>query len=242
MTKLSKVTTAILGVCIAACAAGFVLLGAFDIAGEGIILSALALVFVMIENNAARSGQKPKPGNAAGALVIAGVTMLITLTTPPFISSSAKWRYSMQRAYIDRFKNVKAPEEFPDFINDVESGYKFEYFPALMQASGYYSVTFTASPETAADYAGRFAPMAKYTVPLNEFISDGSYMVEDFTPRENSTDDGSLAVFVSDGMRSGCSDSAKVYVLEAALNRNHPHSTAVIVDTETGKIQLSRLG
>ncbi len=242
MTKLSKVTMAILGVGIAACAAGFLLIGALDIAGEGIILSVLTLIFVTIEKNAARSGRKSKPGNAAGALIIAAGTLLITFTTPPFISSSAKWKYPMQRAYIGHFQNVKEPEEFPDFLADVESGYEFEYMPAIMQGSGYYSVTFTASPETAADYANRFAPQARYTVPLKEFIENGTYTVEDFTPRENSTDDGTLDVLVSEGMRSGCSDSAQIYVLYAALNRNHPHSTAVIVDTETGKIQLSQLG
>ena len=51
-----------------------------------------------------------------------------------------------------------------------------------------------------------------------------------------------LDVYVSESMKNGCSDKAQIYVLSAVLNFNHPHSSAVIVDTETGKVQLSQVG
>ena len=85
-----------------------------------------------------------------------------------------------------------------------------------MQGTGHYSVTYRTSPERAAAYAEEYATKAKYTVPLSEY--EVGYKVEDFTPRENSYDDGTLDVFISEIMRGGASDSAQIYVLCAALN------------------------
>ena len=37
-------------------------------------------------------------------------------------------------------------------------------------------------------------------------------------------------------------DSTKVYILESAFHRNHPHTSAVIIDSRNNRVQFSRLG
>ena len=240
MTKLAKITLILLTACIAACVAGGVLLPAYNVCFEAAILAVPTAVLFLQTKKADRSGTKVTSGKPACALLIAAFTILLTFTTPPFFSSRSLWKYPMQRAYIACFRNVRAPAEFPDKPEEVSGDYEFEYMPSVMQGTGHYSVTYRTSPERAAAYAEEDAPKAKYTVPLSEY--EVGYKVEDFTPRENSYDDGTLDVFISEIMREGASDSAQIYVLYAALNWNHPHSTAVIVDTETGLVQFSRLG
>lgn len=240
MTRLAKISLILLTACIVACLTGGVLLPAYNVCFEAAILAVPTLVLFLQTKKADRSGTKVRPGNPVGALLIAAFTIMLTFTTPPFFSSRSLWKYPMQRAYIACFRNVKAPAEFPDKPEEVLGDYEFEYMPSVMQGTGHYSVTYRTSPERAAAYAGEYAPKARYTIPLSEY--DYGYKVEDFTPRENSYDDGSLDVFISEVMRGGASDSAQIYVLDAVLNWNHPHSTAVIVDTETGLVQFSRLG
>ena len=240
MTRLAKVTLILITVCIIVCIAAGVLLSAYNISFEAVILAVPAATLFLQTKAADKKGEKVTCGNPVGALLIAGITMLLTVSTPPFISSRSAWKYPMQKAYIGHFRNVKAPEEFPETLEEVLGDYAFGYMPSIMQGTGYFSVTYRTAPERAAAYAAEYAPKARYTIPLSEY--DIGYKVEDFTPREDSYDDGSLDVSISDIMRGGASESAQIYVLDAVLNPNHPHSTAVIVDTETGLVQFSQLG
>ncbi|MCR5121538.1 MAG: hypothetical protein K6B74_03860 [Ruminococcus sp.] len=242
MTKSAKITLIILVVCIAVCIAGGIVLSAADVGFEAVILAVPAAVLFLQTKKADKNGAKVTWGNPVGALIIAAFTLLLTFGTPPFINSRMKWQYPIQQKYISRFHNVKAPEYFPTSLEEVLGDYEFGYMPSIMQGTGYFSVTYKTTPERAAACAAEYAPQAKYTIPLKEYIEMGGYKVEDFTPRENSCDDGTLDVYISGKMREGGSESAQIYVLYAVLNWNHPHSTAVIVDTETGLVQFSQLG
>ncbi len=253
MTKLAKITLIILSAGIVACIAGVIMISAVTIQFEAVILTGLTFIFYLMIRGAAKKGEKLKPDNSAVILLIAGLTLLVTFLTPAGITSRMKWQYPFQQRYISRFRNVKPSEYFPARLGEVLGDYKFEYVPSVMQGIGHYSVTYRTTPEQAAACAAEYAPKARYTIPLKEYIENGGYTVEDFTPRENSYDDGTLDVYISEKMRGGSdffddtssgggSDSTQIYVLNAVLNWNHPHSTAVIVDTETGLVQFSQLG
>lgn len=200
-------------------------------------VTAVFCLFVAFVGNF--NDQKPDRRKDAPAVRI--ICMLIVVgilfTMPPLtITSTGIWQYPFQRAYVGIYQNVKEPDWFPDFSKDVESDYHFDYLPGIMQGTGHYSVEFVTSPERAAAYASRYAEEAQYTIPLRSIYSS-SYRFPD--------SDKEINLYLSSDLWVGYWNSesnAQVYVLDAVMNPNHPHSSAIIIDTATGKIQLSELG
>lgn len=161
------------------------------------------------------------------AFLIAEAFIIGTL---PFLSSSSLWRYPIQRGYIGLYSNTGEPEAFPDFIADVESGYRFDYMPSILQGAGHYSVCFVTSPEKAAGYAERYSQTAQFVIPL-----------EDYNDRYTISDTEEIVVYVDNEFRAEPS-GAQIYVCETNLSFNHPHTFAVIVDVDKGMVQLSQEG
>lgn len=158
------------------------------------------------------------------------------------IHSRLKWQYPFQKIYTGFYHNVKEPEWFPDFWNDVQSDYSFDYIPSLMQGTGHYSVCFITSPQTAAEYENKFASQSQYIIPFDEYTNTSGWY---YPIGEDKDDSGNNVLDVYWNMnfwKSGEEPTAQIYVLDAVLNYNHPHSSAVIIDKESGRIQLSRLG
>ena len=151
-------------------------------------------------------------------------------STPPFLSSESLWRYPVQREYIGLYRNIKEPQAFPDFRLDVESDYRFEYLPSILQGAGHYSVCFVTSPEKASEYAERFSETAQYVISLDGY--DGRYSV---------SDSEEIVAYIDRKFWSVPS-GAQIYVCETNLSFNHPHTFAVIVDKDRGMIQLSQEG
>ncbi|MCH5194668.1 MAG: hypothetical protein J1F11_11960 [Oscillospiraceae bacterium] len=157
------------------------------------------------------------------------------------IRSRMIWQYPFQKFYTGLYQNVKEPDWFPDFRDDVQSDYYFEYIPSLMQGTGHYSVCFITSPETAAEYENKFASQAQYIIPFEEYAAAS----DRYTIGDEKDDSGNNALDVyweKIFWRNGAEPATQIYVLDAVLNFNHPHSSAVIIDRERGRIQLSRLG
>lgn len=164
-------------------------------------------------------------------IVMLLVVGFLFLMPPLTITSAGIWQYPFQRAYVRLYQNVKE-DWFPDFFKDVESDYYFDYMPSIMQGTGHYSVEFVTSPERAAAYASRYAEEAWKVIPLAGYSGSGARY----------PDEGKITVYLNDAFWEGSSPAATIYVLDAVTDPNHPHSSAVIVDTATGKIQFSRLG
>ena len=209
-------------------AAAFVLTGIWAFG----ILAALALGFGLFRHLNAKSAPQPddaqpvpltkrKVGCAVPVFLAAA---LFLLCTPPMVlESGALWRYPFQRAVIGMYRNVKEPEWFPDFRKDVERDYHFRYLPGIMQGTGYYDVRFVTSPERAAAYLEQFTADAAETMPLAECSPDADTLRID-------------TAFFGENSR------ATVCILDTNRNENHPHSSAVIVDPDTGKIEFSKYG
>ena len=235
MNKASKAFLTVWKVIAALCGVMFLLTFAIPFAAFAVIIT----IAVAVLSGTAKADPNMAAKQIKSVSAVLAVMLLIGFSMPPIgISSPFKWQYPIQRFYTGLYHNEKEPDYFGDFLGDVQSDYKFEYLPSIMQGTGYYSVTFTTSPERAAEYAAEFAPKAQYTISLAEYIDSDIYYIGERDPAMKNV----LDVYVSESMKNGCSDKAKIYVLSAVLNFNHPHSSAVIVDTETGKVQLSQLG
>lgn len=166
-------------------------------------------------------------------IIVMLLVLLIDFSMPPLsMQSSAKWQYRFQRLYAGCYHNSKEPEWFPDFLDDIESDYHFSYSPSVMQGTGWFTVRFQTSPERAAAYAAQFADGARYTIPVSEY--GDRYII-------NAEKDEILYVQLDTAFWKDDPD-AQIYVLDAVLNWNHPHSSAVIVDTKSGKIEFSQYG
>lgn len=195
------------------------------------VVSAAALIFAV-------SAKKSPDAKVLSYIVgMAGVTLFFSfiLSMPSLsINSRADWKYPFQRFYVGCYQNVKEPEWFPDFLEDVRGDYSFSYMPSLMQGSGFYRVYFTALPETVSEYEKEFSPKAQYTIPVSEFMYGDSYTVYD----KNGNDKGKIYISLPEEF----GESATVYVIDTNLDWNHHHTSAVIVDPQQGKIGLIQEG
>ena len=93
-----------------------------------------------------------------------------------------------------------------------------------MQGAGYYDIRFVSSPE----FASRNA--SKYSVDIDE---------ANIIPLAE-CDLDALVLRVDEDFFAGT--SAVVYVLNTNKDWNHPQSSAVIIDTDSGKIEFSQYG
>lgn len=159
----------------------------------------------------------------------------------PGIKSKSAWKYDFQRKYIEFYNHnalANMPDEFPDEMTD----YRLDYMPSVLQGTGHSSVRFKASQDVIKAYEEEYSAKAIYTYPLSVF-QDGSIDVEQISPKADIgiQDDKSLLVYRDTDFWSE-STSATVYVTSATHNWNHPHSTAVIIDSEKNMIEFAQLG
>lgn len=207
-----------------------------------LIAATLILIIAMVGNKSDKNDLQNRIKNIIGRILALIIILFFMFSIPSImISSSALWKYPFQSFYIGLYQNVKEPEWFPDFRKDVQSDYSFEYIPSIMQGTGHYSVCLVTSPETAAEYEKKFASQARYIIPFDEYSSREGW----YTIGEDKDDSGNNVLNVywdMDFWKKGEEPNAQIYVLDAVLNWNHPHSSAVIIDTESGRVQLSRLG
>ena len=112
-----------------------------------------AAVMFFLDRRAKQTGIAVKNGFMMLVSLFAFFNILLCSISPWVVHSEYKWQYPFQKAYIGLYQNIKEPEFFPDFMNDVRSGYEFDYLPSIMQGAGHYSVTFVTTPERAAEVA-----------------------------------------------------------------------------------------
>lgn len=156
-------------------------------------------------------------------------------------SSDTPWKYNFQKLYVifrNNYEFKVAPEKLPDDIND----YSMEYLPSIMQGTGHSSVRFKASQDVIKAYEEEYSAKAIYTYPLSVF-DEGHITVEKVSPKAaiGMTDDKSLFIYRDTDFWEG-NTTATVYVISATHNWNHPHSTAVIIDSEKNMIEFAQLG
>ena len=188
-----------------------------------------------------------------GFLPVAGKTILAVADTflligmcflyliPPFIfNSHSLWKYPLQKAYINCYQNIHEPDYFPDFSRDVVSDYTFNYAPSMMQGAGNYCVSFVTTPEKAGEYEKIYSAQAEYSFPLTE-LHHHSYELDSENFKSISVAVGSL--WEESSFEEYVAEiHTNVYILSTNADWNHPHTSAVIVDAQSGRIEFSQLG
>ena len=153
------------------------------------------------------------------------------LMPPISMESGALWKYPIHRTILGIYKNVQPPALFPDFTDDVISDYHFSYLPSLMQGTGHYSVRFVTDQERLDSYLDGFLEHMDTACLLSD--------IDGFTLPVS--DAAAYTIWYDREFFADCPD-AGVIICESGTDPNHPHSTAIILDRATGRVQLSRLG
>lgn len=206
------------------CAVGGILTGAFRF-WAGMVISAVFLIAAV-----GRKDKGRKKASAGGAL--ANVLLILFLNSvPPSFDSGVQWRYPFQRGLIGVYQNIHEPEYFPDIAELDCVEFRFFYIPAFMQGDGVYCVDVTLSDSDTALMREKYSAMAKAGFPQNEEMSE-----EDKKQFVDPYGEGKLTIHIPEGV----SDNAEVYVIDAVLSSNHPHSSAVIIDGD--RVIFSQLG
>ena len=169
------------------------------------------------------------------------VTIMMMSVMIAGVHSDSPWRYNLQLDYVKDYKSHAfkvAPEKIPADISD----YGFHFVATLGQGAGHSSVRFKASQDVIKAYEEEYSAKAIYTYPLSVF-DEGHITVEKVSPKAaiGMTDDKSLFIYRDTDFWAE-STSATVYVTSATHNWNHPHSTAVIIDSEKNMIEFAQLG
>jgi hypothetical protein len=124
-----------------------------------------------------------------------------------------------------------------------------------MQGTGHITVSFTADGDYVKQVEEQFSAQAQASFPLiactDENACYNAYIMRD--GRENALKNTLANDFVSPvpentnlyvdpSFNRFFSDNAVVYMLTDNRDQNHPHSSAVIVDTGTGAVEFSKYG
>ena len=242
------------GILLLAGVAGFVLTGA---AKFGFAVIAVGLWLGISVNKLVK--KNPSDGKkTAGRIIVAVIITALGLSTPPInIHSENSWQLPFQKAYIGFYKNVRFPDFFPDTkeVEEHRDFYRMEYSPSIMQGTGFVTVSFTCDKEYAAEVAERFSGRAAAEFPLLAYTDSNRYYHNYLT--EGGTEEMLKKMEANDFVDpvpedtnlhhdimfdKYFSESAVVYMLDDNRNFNHPHSSAVIVDTEAGAVEFVKYG
>ncbi|MBO4637678.1 MAG: hypothetical protein J5685_11090 [Clostridiales bacterium] len=174
---------------------------------------ALALLFLLwggIRYLFAKKGKYPKLLTEQTILSTI-ITILLSLyigLSSAFIISPLKYQYPLQIRYESHFNHPG--EQFPAKLPKGASDYRFEAVPTILQGQGYVVVSFHAPSDFISSERARFCSSAIRTFKLGERYN-------------NEVDLPYSEVFEEH-------PDADVYVVQAAIDQNHPHSEAVIID------------
>lgn len=187
---------------------------------------------------------KKKPAWKRTLKIIIAAALVIGIMTsfPPITLHTTSLKlYPYFKGYAERYHNIHQPDWYPDFKGDVQSDFRFDYIPSIMQGTGHWTVRFSTSPETAAGYAEQFGG-ARYEFDLSQYDDSVNVSVEDLGYDAPPEGEDIITIDFDRDFWKGHEDTARVYVIDAVLNWNHPHSSAVIVDEAAGMVELSQLG
>ena len=224
------------------------------------------LIFLWIFRIAEQKKQpdvQPQPDEAAKnplkrkvparIIIFLAALLILFLPAPISLHSTMLWKYPFQRAYLNVYHNIQVPAWYPEFRGDVVSDYTMDYLASIMQGTGHFSVRFMTTPERASELERQFASTALYADAMPELSAESSFFSlavpeeqwSSFSVPKPELWDGNVEIYAdgsfwnAEGKKS---PNATVYVLDAKCNWNHPASSAVIIDRETGAVQLSQFG
>ena len=213
---------------------GFILTNAIAM----IFVAWLGFIFGALEYTKTKNkSSRPYFIAAAVLSVLPSLYFAIFLMVPVVFSSGMVWKYPFQRAYIGLYQNVDEPDWFPNFLGDVRGDYLFTYMPSIMQGDGFYDVRFKTTPQKAQNYIYQFEPRAEYV-----FRIDNGNIGETVSGELELKESETLTVRINREFWEKCGPNTKAYVLFDNFNWNHPHSAVVVVDPDSGKIQMSENG
>lgn len=214
-------------------AALFLIVALFFLMFRFFLLTGLCLFFAFWMRQKDLAFSDKSALTATGMCVIILLTIFTFLIPPIALETHVLWKYPIFQAYTDLYGNVRKPSWVPDFENDVRSDFTFNWVVSSFQGYGHWSVGFITDKEIAQRYDEKYKKAAIYTVPLNEIDSYTGFSIG-FDRRAH--------VEYNNSFWKNSSNNATVYILYSSYDEIHPFTKAVIVDPDTGMVELIECG
>ncbi len=200
-----------------------------------LLIAALVLGFggLLLDRHLAKKGKNLKKSMNARIIVLI-MCMIPVLAVPPLtVESRFRWQYPFQKYIINRYRNIREPDWFPEIDSDaVDSGYRFSYLPSIMQGTGHYSIAFNTTAEQMEQYAEEYGQKTNAVNMLGDCRNAGADALDSDIP----------SLWLDPQIKMDAPDDTYVLVLDAQYNFNHPHTSAIIMDMEHKRIQFLQLG
>lgn len=202
-----------------------------------------AIIRVKMKKAAAESVQE----NIKRIMICLLAAALSQTIAPIFVGAGGAWRYPVIKGYVDSYNTTDIPEWLPDRIPSGAEDYRLEYMPSIMQGNGNFSVRFKCSGEELGKLESLGKEKARYILPLTDYIESGdSINVSGYAVSpayEITSDDEMLQGTLSDvrydrDFWQGYEDDAVMYVVFSSLNTRKAHSEVIIINMESGMVQL----
>lgn len=175
------------------------------------------------------------------------ITAFSQLTAPFYVSTAGAWRYPIVKEYVKFYNTTDIPDWLPDRIPGGAKDYDISYLPSVMQGNGHFSVRFTCDEAELDKLESMGREMARYILPLTDYIEGGdSIYVGGYATSpayEITGDDEMIRGQLSDvrydrDFWQGYEDETMMYVVYSSLNTHKAHSEVIIVNRESGMVQL----
>ena len=212
---------------------GFILTGMY----RYLLLTGIALVLgfggILYDRAAAKKGKDLRKTVRTRVILLIACIVPVLAFPPLVVESPFRWQYPFQKYIINMYRNIREPEWFPEISSGmIESGYHFSYTPSIMQGTGHYSIAFNTTPEQMTEFLGEYRAeggITKSVLPLSECIGGGN-------------SDSIPTLWLDEEIRKNVSEKAWVCVVDAVYDWNHPHTSAIILDSENNRVQFLQLG
>lgn len=249
--RLFIVTMIVSGVIAVLCFVASFLLACIKIQTMGILSIFIIAWEIMVYRSYMKKGGEKLPAKLMALMAIQVLMLYIFMFFAPVgLCSEKAWQYNLQRLYVGMYPYIDGAHWIPAVEDEVQGDFRFEYMASILQGTGHYCVSFTATPEAIEKYDAFFSEQAKYTmIPTAEQVlwNLDHVVPEEYRDRFEMSGgyEDQINIYLDYGFwGSGDvpSDDMKVYVIDGVLNTNHPRSSVVIIDKGNRKIQFSQLG
>lgn len=223
-----------------AAAALFVLTGSRNAFVPAIVGGAWA---VTVRSKMKKAVAEPWQENVKRIIIFLLIAAFSQSFAPFYVSRSGAWRYPIIKSYVEFYHTCDIPDWFPDKIPDGAEDYRLDYLPSVMQGIGHFSARFKCSGEELDRIESIGKERALFIVPLADYVKDGADRIYaagyEASPEYKADEDAMISYVVCDSeFWQGCEDGAVMYIISTDLDTIESHTDAIIVNRDSGMVQL----
>lgn len=223
-----------------AAASLFILTGS----SNAFVPAALGCIWAVMIRSKMKKGGEPVQESIKRMMIFLLISAFSQLFAPLHVGETGAWRYPVIKGYIEAYNTTDIPDWLPDKIPAGAEDHRLDYLPSVMQGNGHFSLRFKCGGEELDRLESLGREKAKYIIPLADYIEKGgdiSVSGYEVSPAYEISGDGQGTlsdVRYDSEFWQGYEDGAEILVISASLDSHKPHSEVMIINRESGMVQL----